>query len=344
MGLSLVTTAILSLSLVELRWGSYDHCKMNPFHAFAGIQFDRLADRRDDREWMAQLDIEKIQVIPVWRGRVLVDSINDLPRMSSINRYSATVGNQDGLIFLGEFRDQIFFAIDISDHDDPAVRAPGQFHDLRAVSGLLHRDELGLLGYARALTHWQRTHQFCGKCGARNQIVKAGHVMECSNANCKQQNFPRLDPAVIVLVNDGDRVLLGRQTQFSPGRYSTIAGFVEWAESIEEAVMREVREETGVIVNEAQYHSSQPWPFPSSLMLGFIAQATTTEVTLHDGELEDARWFSRKDIAAGALSLPPTLSISFALIEHWYNQGSPCALRDEPGARIDTPAQVFKPS
>jgi len=165
--------------------------------------------------------------------------------------------------------------------------------------------------------------------------------MECSNPHCKHPCFPRIDPAVIVLITDGERVLLGRQSRFPPGRYSTIAGFVEWAESIEEAVIREAREETGVVVDTIQYHSSQPWPFPSSLMLGFVAHAVTTDIILNDAELEDARWFTRHDIANGSVSLPPPQSISFALIEQWYNQKSPRELREEPGAKIDLPQQLF---
>lgn len=314
---------------------------MTPSHAFAGNTFRRLAERRNDVEWLQQLDTDRIQVLPIWHGRVLAQVNEHTRRMVSVDRQTTAAGTAS-LILLGEFREQIFFAVDIESDTEPVIHATAQFHDLRAVSGLLGRDELALLGYARALIHWRSTHRYCGKCGSLNHSTHAGHVMECTNANCKQQNFPRLDPAVIVLITDGHRVLLGRQARFPAGRYSTIAGFVEWAESIEEAVAREVHEETGVVVDEVQYHSSQPWPFPSSLMLGFVAHAASTDITLNDGELEDARWFSRDDIAAGALSLPPVQSISFALIEQWYNQQAPRPLRDEPLVKIDSPMQAFK--
>jgi len=318
---------------------------MSHVHPFAGNAFDRLADKRRDEAWLQQqLHRHDICILPIWRGHVLIESTNDMPRLAALSPTSLTtdVKAAEQFILLGEFRDQLFFALALSNDDEPSLASTAQFHDLRAVSGLLRADELALLGYARAMVHWRNTHQFCGKCGSHSRPTHAGHVMVCSNTNCGQQTFPRLDPAVIVLITDGTRVLLGRQARFPPGRYSTIAGFVEWAESIEEAVMREAREETGVIVDHVQYHSSQPWPFPSSLMLGFVAHAASTEITLNDGELEDARWFSAEDIATGALSLPPPQSISFALIEHWYETTTSRRLRDEPAARIDTPAQLFK--
>jgi NAD+ diphosphatase len=179
-----------------------------------------------------------------------------------------------------------------------------------------------LLAYARALALWKARHRFCGACGAPNLPARAGHVMRCSREGCGAETFPRLDPAIIVLVTDpsGERALLGRQASWPPGRYSTIAGFVEPGESLEDAVIREVAEETGVLVDDVVYESSQPWPFPSSLMLGFRAVARSDAITLRDGELEDARWFTRADIAAGHPALPPAGAISARLIDGWYSQ------------------------
>jgi NAD+ diphosphatase len=184
------------------------------------------------------------------------------------------------------------------------------------------------------MVHWREHHRYCGRCGSPTLALQGGHVMQCSDPTCARQQFPRLDPAVIVLVTDGERALLGRQPAWPPGRYSTIAGFVEPGESLEDAVAREVREETGVVIDEAVYHSSQPWPFPSSLMLGFTAHASQTAIDLSDEELEDAGWFTRAQIAAGEIALPTTHSISFRLIEDWYDSDAATALRAEPGVRM----------
>jgi len=193
-------------------------------------------------------------------------------------------------------------------------------------------DEAGLLGYARAIVSWRRRHSFCGTCGAKTVPAKSGHVLVCSDPSCRHEQFPRIDPAIIVLVSDGERALLGRQANWPLGRYSTIAGFVEPGESLEDAVAREVLEETGIEVDQIEYHSSQPWPFPSSLMLGFTAHALTTVVRLNDDELEDARWFERADIASNATLLPPRQSISFRLIEHWFDAAGDGRLRDIQGS------------
>jgi NAD+ diphosphatase len=203
-----------------------------------------------------------------------------------------------------------------------ALPAGTEFRELRPLAPLLPADSASLLAYARALGLWRTRHRFCGACGAANLPARAGHVMRCSRESCGNETFPRLDPAIIVLVIDasGERALLGRQATWPTGRYSTIAGFVEPGESLEDAVAREVLEETGVQVAEVAYDSSQPWPFPSSLMLGFRAIARTDAITLRDGELEDARWFTRADLEAGHPALPPAGAISARLIDGWFNR------------------------
>jgi NAD+ diphosphatase len=162
--------------------------------------------------------------------------------------------------------------------------------------------------------------------------AKSGHVLVCTNPSCRHEQFPRIDPAIIVLVSDGERALLGRQASWPVGRYSTIAGFVEPGESLEDAVAREVFEETGIEVDRIEYHSSQPWPFPASLMLGFTAHAVTTEVRLRDQELEDARWFTRAALTSNGALLPPRQSISYRLIEEWFDAGAGTPLRDIQGS------------
>ena len=187
----------------------------------------------------------------------------------------------------------------------PALASGTELHDLRLIAGELPPEEAGLLAYARAMVHWQSHNRFCGRCALAMLAVQGGHVMQCSNPTCAHQQFPRLDPAVIVLVTDGERALLGRQPAWPAGRYSTIAGFVEPGESLEDAVAREVREETGVVVDAVDYHSSQPWPFPSSLMLGFTAHASQHR---HRPERRGAggrrAGSPAQQIAAGEIALP----------------------------------------
>jgi NAD+ diphosphatase len=236
------------------------------------------------------------------------------------------------LILLGRFGDTNYFTYEVESIEPPPLPPGTRFEDLRVVASVLPIDEAGLLGYARAIISWRRRHRFCGACGAKTLSAKSGHVLVCSNPSCRHEQFPRIDPAIIVLVSDAERALLGRQATWPVGRYSTIAGFVEPGESLEDAVAREVFEETGIEVDRIEYHSSQPWPFPASLMLGFTAHAVTTEVHLRDQELEDARWFTRADLASNGTLLPPRQSISFRLIEHWFDAGSDGRLRDIQGS------------
>jgi NAD+ diphosphatase len=300
-------------------------------NVLAGPYLDRVAHLRDDEARLsAALGDPSTLYIPVWRTRSLIlrsehgwtaQMLTDAPAMAS--------SDPSELILLGEFRNALCFAFELPAADTPGIDVSGEFHDLRAIAGELPPEEAGVLAYARAMVLWRERHRFCGRCGAPNHARQAGHVMRCSNEACAIQQFPRIDPAVIVLVTDGERALLGRQGAWPPGRYSTIAGFVEPGESLEDAVIREVREETGVRIGAVEYHSSQPWPFPSSLMLGFTAHATSTDIDGTDEELEDVRWFTREQIAAGEISLPPTHSISFRLIEDWFDAGARRPLRQE---------------
>jgi NAD+ diphosphatase len=164
---------------------------------------------------------------------------------------------------------------------------------------------------------WHGSQRFCGRCGSPSKTESGGNTRLCINGDCGIRIFPRVDPAIIVLVSDRERCLLGRQAGWPEGRYSTIAGFVEPGESLEDAVRREVFEETNIAVHEVRYHSSQPWPFPSSLMLGFTAEASSEAILLNDGELEDARWFSRKELESGFPKLPYRLSIARRLVDDW---------------------------
>ena len=223
------------------------------------------------------------------------------------------------LVLLGRFEGCWCWLVDLPEAPAAGLPAGSRFEELRPLSARLHAGEAALLAYARGLSLWRARHRFCGTCGAPTVPERAGHVLRCTNPGTPHQIFPRIDPAIIVLVSDGDRALLGRQPSWPPGRYSTIAGFVEPGESLEDAVAREVMEECGVPVAGIRYHSSQPWPFPSSLMIGFHATAPAGSPIRLGGELEDARWISRDDIAAGRVLLPPPHAIAHRLITAWFD-------------------------
>ena len=306
-------------------------------NVFAGPYLDRAAHLRKDTEWVAAaLADPGTLIVPLWQARNLVrrgDRVSAAAFVEATHELRRTLPD-DELVLLGQFRGHAVFAAEIAAESPPALLSDATFEDLRTAGAFLPHDEAGLLAYARALILWRQRHRHCGRCGAPTRTASAGHVMTCPEPACATEHFPRLDPAIIVLVTDGERVLLGRQAAWPPGRYSTIAGFVEPGESLEDAVVREVLEETGVPVLDAEYHSSQPWPFPSSLMIGFTARAAADAVPRADEELEDVRWFTREQIAAGTPGLPPPQSVSFRLIEDWYDSASPVPLRRTPGLKL----------
>ncbi|RNI29452.1 NAD(+) diphosphatase [Rufibacter immobilis] len=185
------------------------------------------------------------------------------------------------------------------------------------------RPQSSLLAYAKAMIHWNRQHQFCHVCGAQAVSKDAGHGRKCTNPACHTSHFPRTDTAVIAMVTCGNSGLLARQASWPQGQYATIAGFLEPGETLENAVAREVQEEVGLQVTQVEYHSSQPWPFPASIMVGFTARAENTHLHLDPAEIEDARWFTRSQlkelVSTGEIKLPPALSISYRLIQDWLN-------------------------
>jgi NAD+ diphosphatase len=199
---------------------------------------------------------------------------------------------------------------------------PGKPTDARAAAGQLPPAQSAIVAQARALLAWHEKHGHCAVCGAPTLMSKGGYARSCSSEACNTEHFPRTDPVTIMLVIDGDRVLLGRQPQFPAGFYSALAGFLEPGETIEEAVRREVLEESGVRVGQVRYVASQPWPFPSSLMIGCFAQGLSTDIVVDKTELEDARWFSRAECQAvfegnGPFAAPPPLAIAHHLLKCW---------------------------
>ncbi len=253
-----------------------DHYRRSALNYFAANPIDRLTPKRGDEKWLAeQLEDPNTLFLPVWDSKQLfADHTAPHPVLLSRAQAGELLAAADTIVFLGRNATRTYFAVDLP-RDNPAfadsLAGLGQFHDLKRFGALIEAPQAALLAYARALTHWHRRHRFCGDCGSPTASVDGGHRRICTNPHCAEQHFPRTDPAVITLVRSGERCLLGRQSVWPSGFFSTIAGFVEPGESLEDAVVREIHEETGVRVTEVQYHSSQPWPFPSSIMLGFTA-------------------------------------------------------------------------
>ena len=321
---------------------------MRPANYYTAPGFERAGLKRRDMEWIReQAGHAAAQFVPVWRSQNLVIDIADAdPRaiVLSTESVASLLGEGDPdahfaegrLVFLGVIDEQAHFAVDLSHIEtpldmlaSPALAASGipeggaRFADLRQLAGRLARHEGALLALARAMVWWHSRHRFCGLCGSPTLSEEAGHMRRCTNPDCKAMHFPRTDPAVIMLVADGERVLLGRNKNFPPGMYSTLAGFVEPGESLEDAVAREVREETAIEVGQVVYHSSQPWPFPANIMLGFHAEAVSSEITVDYGELEDARWFERdwllSHVDDNTFRLPRLDSIARRLVEDWLH-------------------------
>jgi NAD+ diphosphatase len=281
---------------------------MAPPNTFAGARLDRVTMRRRDPSWVASAASDPAARAVVAAADGVLTEDGHLARVP-------LAGLPEPLLLLGVQDGAALFAADGTGRSDLV--------GLRDVAPELAQDEGGLLAYATALLNWHRKHGFCSVCGTATEVREAGLLRVCPA--CGSEHHPRTDPVVIMLVVDGERVLLGRQPSWPAGRYSALAGFVEPGESLEDAVAREVREESGVEVADVRYVSSQPWPFPSSLMLGFEARFVSGDVVPADGELEDARWFSRAELAEaargrGALQLPPPLAIARRLVDGWLGR------------------------
>ena len=296
-------------------------------NVYTGSPIDRASNQRDDIAFIdAAFASADARFIPVWRAKSLMRGVAEGKPEAVFLPRQAVAASLEGRqwAFLGLHDKSPVFTFDISDLEDPLPMLPetlGALTDIRATAGLLRRDDASILAHARGLMHWRSRHRFCGVCGGACEARSAGNAMSC--AQCGAQHFPRTDPAVIMLVTTGDAALLGHSTRFpNSTMYSTLAGFVEPGESLEEAVAREVFEESGIRTGRVYYHSSQPWPFPASIMLGFHAEALSTEITIDPTEIEDARWFTREQLQAPetvGITLPRADSIARRLIEDWID-------------------------
>jgi len=291
---------------------------------------DRASLKRKDEMWINdQFNNGSARIIPVSHSKILCTSIQNPKSIYLTKNDFHDVSNAREIsIFLGISDKKTYFAIDIESMKYDSIlndKNSGEFHDFKRVMPLLDFHDSALLAIARFMINWQSRNRYCGKCGTPTKSAEAGNLRTCENTNCGQNYFPSMDPAIIVLVSFDEYCLLGRQKIWPKGMYSTIAGFVEPGESIEDAVIREVKEETGVIVEKLEYQHSQPWLFPSSLMLGFTATAKGKEIKVDKNELEDARWFSRKEIKdnlkKGSLRMPGKVAIAYHLIKEWFDKG-----------------------
>ena len=289
---------------------------------YADDTMDRVAVRREDQDWLD----ERLQA-PTTRFVAVASGRHPFVRAETGARRPCYLApsDLDGVlpgdpILLGVHEDIAYFAVDVTEAAPPFSARVTLLGIRDVITDLGHRNG-AVLAYANALVHWHRTHRFCGACGKPTTSVRGGHVRRCSDAACAREHFPRTDPAVITLVVDDYRCLLARRWDWAPGRRSTVAGFVEPGETLEHTVAREVFEEVGVRVGQISYRGSQPWPFPQSLMLGFRAAATSSDIAVDGDEIVEADWYSPQrieaDTAAGTLILPPFDSISRRLVDDW---------------------------
>jgi NAD+ diphosphatase len=298
---------------------------------FAGNPLDRASDKRPDAEWIArQLASPEALVFAIWNGQPFVE-----PREGGVQiaYLPAKIAGEltegpERLLFMGLWKDTAVFAVDLEGPADPADGGPlaglGRFEDLRRIALQLPSTEAAIAATAKAMFEWRRRHRHCAVCGQPSEAVDGGWRRRCPS--CAAEHFPRTDPVVIMLPWHGERCMLGRQAAWPAGMFSALAGFLEPGESIEEACARELAEEAGLRTRKVRYHSTQPWPYPSSLMIGLIAEVEDDEGTPDQTELSEVRWFTRaeaRDLIAGRLdgvTAPGVMAIAHQLIKAWAEE------------------------
>lgn len=299
---------------------------------FSGNPLNRASEKRTDSNWIESKRFDPSSLIlPMWRlepfllgpeksnppielGLVRSDVVESIAAAEAI------------CIFLGLDEDRAIFALDVSDVEDPTKGRPlaglGHFRDARTAASMVSIKDAALIAQAKAMIDWHQRHGFCPRCGASTKLMDAGYRRLCGK--CKSEHFPRVDPVVIMLATEGEACLVGRGKLFPPGMFSALAGFVEPGETIEEAVRRELMEEASVKVGEVTYYATQPWPFPSSLMIGCFAKAESRDVKADETELAEVRWIERgaaRELIEGkqveGLRVPPPIAIAHHLIKTW---------------------------
>lgn len=298
-------------------------------NTFAGNPLDRAADRRGDPDWIAgQRGHPDAMAVAFWKGEVLVEAAGEGERLAYLNLAMAEEAAGHEGVFLGLWKDAPVFAIDFPGAADPCagpLSGLGRFQEMRGAGVILPGPEAGLAATAKSLFDWHAHHGFCSMCGQASEVVDGGWKRTCPS--CRTEHFPRVNPVTIMLPVFQARCLLGRQAAWPAGRMSALAGFLEPGETIEEACAREVLEEAGLTAVRVAYHSSQPWPFPSNLMIGLIAEVSSDDARPDQTELESVRWFTRDEMRQvltnekgwdGVLP-PPPLAIARTLLEAWVD-------------------------
>ena len=288
---------------------------------------NRMSHVRKDESWISERwGSNDSRVHVVWRGQVAV--IGGASASVKPSAVSGFLSEDLAPVLLGLIDDTAHFTVDLSHLErhvvEAALHEDAMLSGLREAAALLGIDDANMLATSSALATWHLRHKFCGSCGSPTVVRSAGHERHCDN--CGSDHFPRTDSAVIMLVTDGERAVLGRQKIWPQGMYSTLAGFLEPGESLEDTVRREVFEEVGLVCDQVRYSSSQPWPFPASLMLGFHARTANPDLNVDTNELETADWFTREQLLEsrelgrrGYPILPPPLAIARRLIDEWLD-------------------------
>src|SRR5579862_1188420 len=300
---------------------------MEEIYCFAGNPLDRASERRRDAAWIASLLLDPAaRILPLSDLRPLTrGAASPVLDWQSVAPWRDGIEHGATLIFLGLDDERPYFAVDASGADSAA--RDGEPLDARTLAPLLPAGEAAILAEARSLIDWHARHRFCAQCGAPTRVTAAGWVRRCPE--CKASHYPRSDPVTIMLAVRGDYGLLGRNKRRPGNRFSCLAGFMEPGETLEEGVRREVHEESGVRVGRVRYLACQPWPFPSTLMMGFVCEALSEEITVDPEELAEARWFERKELRAmvaraaageddpGQISLPGPVAIAHQICRRW---------------------------
>jgi NAD+ diphosphatase len=299
---------------------------------FAGNPLNRASEKRTDPGWIESRRYDPSSLIlPLWRLEPFLLEPDKPGGATTLGLVPPGVadslaGEEAPCVFLGLDGDRAVFALDVSHAADPANQEPlagfGNFRDARMAAQVVSIKDAALIAQAKSMIDWHQRHGFCPRCGAPTKIMDAGYRRLCGK--CNAEHFPRVDPVVIMLATDGEACLVGRGKQFPPGMFSALAGFVEPGETIEEAVRRELMEEASARVSEVTYYATQPWPFPSSLMIGCFAKAESRDVKVDENELAEVRWVERKvarELIEGkqvdGIRVPPPIAIAHHLIRTW---------------------------